>query len=641
MDHSSTSDGRPPLDADALRLALKKAEEEVDGLCKEMRFQRLEMERERSYMQREHANIRREREEIRLAHQWTKQTLEAIELERKKADEERRKHAEILSHLLGSRSWRWTLPMRNVEALLRRAFTWKTPATERAGKENSAASEVTAKNTETEMQQADEKTVPPYILPLLKQTLSPPPLPTEREQTNVSVIVAARNYGRFLGECLHSIQNQTVLPQEIIYADDGSDDDSVAVASAIPGVRVLALPHKGAPAARNAGAREATGAMLLFVDGDDMLPPDFLEKHLKTLRDHPESLFAFGPAQGFGLHESLWEAPDWSSDLLWLQNSVNTSALVYRRAFEMAGGWREDLETMWDWALWLRITQMNRNAGAKSPATLLYRRHDQSWGYTHEHLMSRRNLGSMMGNIRRSLLRPSIGSIVSGRLPELFPEWIDALAMSVEAASPKIKPELVLLDNSENGFLADMQPHLDRHRGTFRSIVIVPYHEKFTWENETERRDKVSVFLSRAYNRLLTLTEGEVLWLVEDDIVVPRHAYGTLLHDLTDGLHPKAAVSGFYKNRHMEETLSHVFDAAGNPVPVAWGVTEPMRVDLTGTGCLMIFRPLAGHSFRSHWRASCPAHDWAWCEDVAKAGEEVWLDPTVVCHHHTTVNAYV
>ena len=94
----------------------------------------------------------------------------------------------------------------------------------------------------------------------------------------VSVVVGARNYGHFLGPCLHSIYAQTRRPAEVIYADDGSEDDSLAVARAFEahGLKVLALPFRGVAAVRNAGAEATTGDLLLFVDGDNLLTPDFL-----------------------------------------------------------------------------------------------------------------------------------------------------------------------------------------------------------------------------------------------------------------------------------------------------------------------------------------------------------------------------
>ena len=101
----------------------------------------------------------------------------------------------------------------------------------------------------------------------------------------VSVVIVARNYGRFLSECLHSILSQTVKPAEIVYADDGSEDDSVRIAEGFQqqGVTILQFPHLGVVESRNRAVSETTGDFLLHVDGDNILAPDFIERQIKSL----------------------------------------------------------------------------------------------------------------------------------------------------------------------------------------------------------------------------------------------------------------------------------------------------------------------------------------------------------------------
>jgi hypothetical protein len=68
---------------------------------------------------------------------------------------------------------------------------------------------------------------------------------------------------------------------------------------------------------------------------------------------------------------------------------------------------------------------------------------------------------------------------------------------------------------------------------------------------------------------------------------------------------------------------------------------EPIPVDYTGTGCLMIFRPEARHRFRSHVRGAA-AHDWAWCDELREStGQRVMIDPSVKCRHYQDSDSYV
>jgi len=84
----------------------------------------------------------------------------------------------------------------------------------------------------------------------------------------------------------------------VFYSDDCSDDGSVAIARQYPSVKVTVHDvHAGVAAARNAGANAAEGQYLLFVDGDDVLTPDYVERHLEVMDDGVP--FVYGcPAMG-------------------------------------------------------------------------------------------------------------------------------------------------------------------------------------------------------------------------------------------------------------------------------------------------------------------------------------------------------
>ncbi len=97
-----------------------------------------------------------------------------------------------------------------------------------------------------------------------------------------SIIIAAYNAGRDLPRCLAALEHQT-LPQdefEVIVADDGSTDDTAALAEAA-GARVLRLEHGGPAAARNAGVAAARAPIVVFTDADCEPVADFLERLLE------------------------------------------------------------------------------------------------------------------------------------------------------------------------------------------------------------------------------------------------------------------------------------------------------------------------------------------------------------------------
>jgi glycosyltransferase involved in cell wall biosynthesis len=92
----------------------------------------------------------------------------------------------------------------------------------------------------------------------------------------VTVIVPGRNASSTLRMCLRSLRTQD-YPQEsieILFVDDASTDNSAEVASSLADrVIALAAPRNGPAAARNAGAQQASGDILAFIDADVVAPP--------------------------------------------------------------------------------------------------------------------------------------------------------------------------------------------------------------------------------------------------------------------------------------------------------------------------------------------------------------------------------
>ena len=90
----------------------------------------------------------------------------------------------------------------------------------------------------------------------------------------VSVIVPTYNAEDYLAETLASVLEQNWEPLELLVADDGSSDGSIAVAKGFGDfTRVIACSHLGLAATRNSGVAAARGEFLLHLDADDLLTP--------------------------------------------------------------------------------------------------------------------------------------------------------------------------------------------------------------------------------------------------------------------------------------------------------------------------------------------------------------------------------
>lgn len=105
----------------------------------------------------------------------------------------------------------------------------------------------------------------------------------------VSIIIPCYNSAAYLSACMESVLAQTMPDFEAILIDDGSKDDTLAIAHEIEGrdqrVRVYHQENAGVSAARNLGLEHARGEWITFVDSDDLLPENALETLLSAASD--------------------------------------------------------------------------------------------------------------------------------------------------------------------------------------------------------------------------------------------------------------------------------------------------------------------------------------------------------------------
>ncbi len=114
------------------------------------------------------------------------------------------------------------------------------------------------------------------------------------KQSFISVIVPVYNGEKFLPSCLGALVAQTYSAYELIVVDDCSTDDSPNISREL-GARVLRMPRQSGPGgARNLGAQEAVGEILLFIDADVVVKSDTVERVAQDFVDHPQIAALFG-----------------------------------------------------------------------------------------------------------------------------------------------------------------------------------------------------------------------------------------------------------------------------------------------------------------------------------------------------------
>jgi glycosyltransferase involved in cell wall biosynthesis len=203
----------------------------------------------------------------------------------------------------------------------------------------------------------------------------------------VSIIIPCYNAGPWLAPTIESALAQTWPQKELIVVDDGSTDESLAIARSFAslGVIVVAQANRGQGAACNHGLRVARGEFIKFLDADDLLSPGMIERQVGALADRPGCV-AYGewarfhddPAEARfiahpGGHDGLpvdWLVEIWRDAQPMMQCAL---FLLPRALLDRTGGWDERLSLINDFEFFARI--VTASAGVVfTPGALLYYR---------------------------------------------------------------------------------------------------------------------------------------------------------------------------------------------------------------------------------------------------------------------------
>lgn len=103
----------------------------------------------------------------------------------------------------------------------------------------------------------------------------------------VSIIIPCYNQAKFLPDAVGSVLGQVLQDMECIIVNDGSSDNTHEVATELAAkderIRYIEQENRGLSGARNRGLKESRGAWIQFLDADDILLPDKLQKQLEVL----------------------------------------------------------------------------------------------------------------------------------------------------------------------------------------------------------------------------------------------------------------------------------------------------------------------------------------------------------------------
>lgn len=220
-----------------------------------------------------------------------------------------------------------------------------------------------------------------------------------RESPSVAVIIPTYNRAHLLRQALESVLAQSRPPDEIIVVDDGSTDDTAqTLAGYAPRIRYLRKPNGGVPSALNYGLAATDADFIAFLDDDDLLIPDAIERHCAFLHAHPDIDFSYSgcyrfwgdrpPSQPYAEHLELYDCVTAAPDDLFLR-ALETfpfhrqGMLVPLRCYRAVGPFDEFRQRSEDYEMILRLARAFRGARLGTP-TFLLREHSGDRGPANE-----------------------------------------------------------------------------------------------------------------------------------------------------------------------------------------------------------------------------------------------------------------
>lgn len=237
---------------------------------------------------------------------------------------------------------------------------------------------------------------------------------------SVSVIMPAYDVAAYIGEAIQSVIAQTFADWELIIVDDGSRDESGAIAASYAAcdtrIRVVRQENAGLSAARNHAMRLSQSELIAILDSDDLWHPEFLASQVALLQQYPEIDIVTGNAWNLGgwRDGSPWcPHPDPRPqpslvEILRDEQAVFIMSVVRRRVFDAIGGFDETLRSNEDYHFWLRAAL----------AGFRFVRNDRPLGYyrRRESSLSASDVRMMRGILKvYEKCRP----LLAGRPPEL------------------------------------------------------------------------------------------------------------------------------------------------------------------------------------------------------------------------------
>ena len=195
-----------------------------------------------------------------------------------------------------------------------------------------------------------------------------------------AVIIPNYNKARYLKQCILSISNQSLRPNEIIVVDDCSTDNSLEIlkdiANDVPSLKIIQLKKNGGVSnARNEGARNAHSQYLKFIDADDFFfGPDNCKKEMDLIRIYKqkkgEDILAYSAVVFSNNDGTVTSKPDIRKKHKFINgnatydllarlrfSSIANNFMVSRQVFDLSGGFNYPYNFYEDYEILIRLSE--------------------------------------------------------------------------------------------------------------------------------------------------------------------------------------------------------------------------------------------------------------------------------------------
>ncbi len=174
----------------------------------------------------------------------------------------------------------------------------------------------------------------------------------------IGVAIAGFGCGDFLAEAMRSVRAQSDSDWSCAVIYNPAEHESMVRRMAAEDARFLALPSTPicVSLARNRALAEASGDLLVALDGDDVLAPKYLAVLRAAMARDPQVRVAYTGTRFFGLQNGLKPEVPYTPRMLAIRNMIVGSAMFRRANFRSVGGYDPHPRNLYeDWDLWVSI----------------------------------------------------------------------------------------------------------------------------------------------------------------------------------------------------------------------------------------------------------------------------------------------